>query len=69
MPNAISEFLVKTGQTKVRPDDVGQIARIIYESVAFQCAYSLRALEEISGRQIEYVYIVGGAGRIDFLNG
>ena len=68
MPNAISDFLVKTGQTKVRPDDVGQIARIIYESVAFQCAYSLRALEEISGRQIEYVYIVGGAGRIDFLN-
>ncbi|MBU9742246.1 hypothetical protein KTH81_00305 [Lachnospiraceae bacterium ASD3451] len=68
MPHAIAEFLIRTGQTRVREDDVGQIARIVYESVAFQCAYSIRALEEISGQQIDHVYIVGGAGRIDFLN-
>lgn len=68
MPTAISEYLRAHGQQQVKPNDIGQIARIIYESVALASACALAAVEYAGGKKADTVYAVGGASRVDFLN-
>jgi len=58
MPAMINEYLTKTGQKAV--DDRGQMIRIILESLAFNYRWVLEKLEEITGKQIDILHIVGG---------
>jgi sugar (pentulose or hexulose) kinase len=67
MPQAIVDFLARTGQPAPEKTDIGGIARIIYESIAMKCAYGIRVLENITGNPVRTVYLIGGAVGLDFL--
>ncbi len=69
MPLSIVQYLKRTGQADIEISEVGKIARIIYESIAMKCRYALDKLIEVSGREVEVLYIVGGASGIVLLNG
>lgn len=68
MPQEIVNYLRGTGQGEFDPADVGQIARIIYESVAFKCAYALETLKKATGKKVDTLYIIGGASAVTVLN-
>lgn len=68
MVESVLQFLIKTGQKVPAIDDIGQIARIIYESIAFKCRYSLEALKKTTGRCVDTLYTVGGSSNVAFLN-
>jgi len=58
MPSRISEFCGQTGQPE--PGDVGAVVRCILESLALKYRWVLERLEEMLGRRIARVHIVGG---------
>ncbi|UCH35600.1 MAG: rhamnulokinase [Armatimonadota bacterium] len=58
MPARIGEFCRETGQPE--PDDVGAVIRCILESLALKYRWVLERLEEMLGRRIARVHIVGG---------
>ncbi|MGO8694855.1 MAG: rhamnulokinase [Rectinemataceae bacterium] len=68
MPESISRFIERTGQGTVESDEIGQIARIVYESLAFRYRQGIEMTQEASGKKIGTIYIVGGGSRIDLLN-
>ncbi|MEJ5260692.1 MAG: rhamnulokinase family protein [Anaerohalosphaeraceae bacterium] len=66
MPAAINQYLTSTGQ---RPtEDKGQMIRIILESLAARYRQVLDWLEELLGRPIEVLHIVGGGTQNELLN-
>ena len=58
MPKRIAEYCVKTGQTP--PQDKGEIARCITESLALKYRMSMELLEKIKGSSIDVLHIIGG---------
>jgi sugar (pentulose or hexulose) kinase len=58
MPAKINRYLAETGQNKI--DDKAQMVRLILESLAFKYRYVMEAIEDVTGRQIEALHIVGG---------
>ncbi len=68
MTEAVVSWLEQTGQRRVGQNDVGQMARIIYESIAFKCRYGLEALQRTTGRRVDTLYVVGGTSKVAFLN-
>jgi len=68
MPSAISRLIKSTAGIAVDSGDVGQIARLLHEGIAFKCAYAIRCLERITGRRIDRIHVVGGVSGAGFLN-
>ncbi|MEG1516165.1 MAG: FGGY family carbohydrate kinase [Clostridia bacterium] len=68
MPQAIMDCLATHGQPSVKKDDVGQIARLIYEGIAYKCAYAIDCLEKVTGQTLDIIQVVGGASCVDMLN-
>lgn len=68
MPQMIVDYLRNTGQGEFEKTDVGQIARIVYESVALKCAYALETLKKATGKNVDTLYIIGGASAVTILN-
>lgn len=66
MPAKINKYLAGTGQKPT--DDKGQMARIIFESLAMKYRSEMEAIENISGREIDVLHIVGGGSRNGLLN-
>ena len=66
MVEKIRSFCRKTNQPV--PESVGQIARCIYESLALKYRWALERLEEIKGRRIDQLNIVGGGCQNRLLN-
>lgn len=62
----IQNYCLETNQ-KV-PETTGELARCIYDSLALCYAVELESLEEITGRKINTLHIVGGGSNNDFLN-
>jgi rhamnulokinase len=58
MPRAISEYCVKTGQAP--PENEGILIRICLESLALKYRWTLEKLEELTGRNLDVLHIVGG---------
>ncbi len=58
MPERIRQFCRDTGQPV--PQTEGEIIRTAAESLAFKCAYSIIGLEEIFGRTLDVIHMVGG---------
>ncbi len=58
MPEAIRAFCRKTGQPV--PDDRGAVIRCALESLALRFRQVLGMCEELNGRRIETIHIVGG---------
>ena len=61
MPGRIRRFCRATGQG--RPGEPGEVARCVIESLALKYRWSLERAEEITGRRVEVVHVVGGGVR------
>jgi len=66
MPARIRVFCQKTGQPV--PEDRGALVRCALESLALKYRWVLERLEEMLGRRLEPIYIVGGGTRNRLLN-
>ena len=58
MENKIKDFCRRTSQPI--PENVGQVARCFYESLALKYRHALEGLEKMKGQRIESLNIVGG---------
>ncbi len=58
MPKAIIDFCKEKNQ-KI-PDSIGQIARVIYESIAIKIWHNLMILEKVIHQKLDYIHIIGG---------
>jgi rhamnulokinase len=66
MPNRIAAYCREHGQST--PGEPGTFCRIILESLALRYRQVLENLEELTGRAIERIHIVGGGSRNALLN-
>jgi len=66
MVDEIRAFCRENGQGE--PASAGELARCIFESLAFLYRSTLAELETITGTPIEHIHIVGGGCQNDFLN-
>ena len=66
MPSKVQEACRRAGSTP--PSTPGEIVRVVLESLARTYADALTHLEEVTGRQIDTIHIVGGGSRNRFLN-
>ena len=66
MPAKVASYCRDTGQPE--PETPGQIARCILESLALLYRQSLDAVEELTGRKIAKLHIVGGGSQSALLN-
>jgi rhamnulokinase len=58
MPAMINKYLVEKGGKEI--NDKGQLIRVIFESLAFYYRRVLEILEEITGKKIDVLHLVGG---------
>ena len=66
MVEAIQDFCRSHGQKT--PETEGEIIRTILESLAFRYRWVLDKIEEMQGREIETLHIVGGGSQNQLLN-
>lgn len=66
MPQKIADYARETGQPV--PENIGQFVRCVLESLALKYRYVIEQLEEITGKAIRVVHIVGGGSQNAFLN-
>ena len=66
MPARIRDYCRETGQPV--PESVGQVARSIFESLAFKYHEVIDKLTALTGREIDHIQVVGGGSRNPFLN-
>ncbi|MFA4028556.1 MAG: hypothetical protein GDYSWBUE_000518 [Candidatus Fervidibacterota bacterium] len=65
MPYRMSKFCQSTSQQP--PETKGEFVRCALESLALKCRWVLDRLEELLGRKIEVVHVVGGGSRNSLL--
>ena len=65
MPSRIRDYCKETGQNLA--EEPGAVARCIFESLALKYRLVLEKAEEVSGRRVEAVHIVGGGAQNDLL--
>ncbi|MFP3090861.1 rhamnulokinase [Treponema sp. TIM-1] len=68
MPEAICAYLEKTRQGEVKPDDIGTISRIIYESLALKYRNVLERIQRAAHKTIRIIHVVGGGSKDRLLN-
>jgi rhamnulokinase len=66
MIRAIQEFCRSTGQRV--PKTEGEIAAVIYKSLALCYGNTVREIETITGKAYGSIHIVGGGSKADYLN-
>ncbi len=66
MPDRIQEFCRNTGQRV--PQTKGEILRVALESLALKYRWVLERTEELSGKRLEPVHIIGGGTKNRLLN-
>ncbi|MBI1938419.1 MAG: rhamnulokinase [Ignavibacteriales bacterium] len=65
MPEKIKTYLYETNQPV--KDKIGFIAGVIFESLAFTYRKTLKEIEEITGKEIEFLHVVGGGTQNELL--
>lgn len=65
MKEAFDAYYDKTGQTK--PHRFSDYLRSAYDSLCFSFRFHIEQLEELSGRSIEVLHLVGGGSQSDYL--
>lgn len=66
MTGAVRSFCRKTGQQV--PESPGELAQVVYRSLAVSYGEILRELEKAAGMQFEKLHIIGGGSNADYLN-
>jgi rhamnulokinase len=65
MPERINEYLRATGQSPVT--DKAVMIRVVLEGLALRARWVVEKLEQITGRKLEVIYMVGGGIRNELL--
>jgi rhamnulokinase len=65
MPAALADFCRKTGQPT--PQEPGPVVRCALESLALRYRWVLERLEELVGRKMEVIHVVGGGSQNSLL--
>lgn len=68
MPAAVRAAVLRDFGSAPAPDDVGAIARIIFQSMALKYRYYLQRLLQASGKRIDKIYILGGGSKNRLIN-
>ena len=70
MPERVNGQLRRRGLLELDPSaaNAGEVASMIFHSLAARYAEVLRLVERLSGRQFHHLYIVGGGSRNQLLN-
>ena len=66
MPHRIQGYCELTGQPV--PQGRGEISRVVYESLALRYRWAVDRLEEMTGKSIKVLHIVGGGSKNGLLN-
>jgi rhamnulokinase len=66
MPAQIQAFCRRTGQRV--PEGIGEIGRVVFESLAMRYRFVFQTLEKLHGQRLEQLHIVGGGCRNALLN-
>ena len=66
MKEAFDTFFNKTGQAA--PEHFGGYLLCAYDSLCFSFRYHIERLEQLSGRPIDVLHVVGGGSQSDYLN-
>jgi rhamnulokinase len=66
MPAKIAAFCRETGQPV--PETPGQVTRCVFESLALLYRQTLESMEQLTGRTIRKIHIVGGGSQSQLLN-
>lgn len=66
MTEEIRNYCRDSGQ-KV-PEEIGEVAAVIYQSLADSYAETVREIEKLTGRTYASINIVGGGANVDYLN-
>ena len=66
MTEAVKDYCSRTGQQV--PETLGEIATVIYASLAECYASSVKELEELTGRTYSRIHVVGGGSNAGYLN-
>lgn len=66
MIEAIKQYCQKTGQSV--PETVGELAAVVYRSLAQSYGETVKELETIAGRIYDSIHIIGGGSNAAYLN-
>ncbi len=66
MENAVKDYCRNAGQKA--PETVGEMASVIYQSLAESYADTISEIEAVSGKQFPCIHIIGGGANADYLN-
>ena len=66
MTEAIRDYCERTGQRI--PNSVGELATVIYQSLAESYGETVKEIEALTGKRYEAIHIVGGGANADYLN-
>lgn len=66
MIEEIKDYCRRTNQ--IVPESIGELATVIYQSLAESYAQTVREIETISGKHFEAIHIVGGGSNAAYLN-
>ena len=66
MPQKVADYCRRTGQYV--PQTVFETARCVYDSLAQSYKKHLAVLEELTGKKIDVLHIVGGGANNEMLN-
>ena len=66
MKAAFDAYFKKTSQSS--PDHFGGYLLCAYDSLCFSFRYHIEKLEQLSGKNIEVLHLVGGGSQSDYLN-
>ncbi|WP_199203781.1 rhamnulokinase family protein [Thermotoga sp. KOL6] len=65
MLRKMETYLRKTDQRII--EGIGEISRLIFESLAFNCRWIVEQVEELVGKEYDRIHVVGGAVRNELL--
>ena len=66
MIKAVQDFCANTGQQV--PETVGEIASVIYNSLAKCYGDTIKGLEKVTGKTYDRIHVVGGGSNAGYLN-
>lgn len=66
MTEEIGAACRESGQKE--PEGIGEVAAVIYNSLAKCYADAMKEIEEVTGRNFDCIYIIGGGANADYLN-
>ncbi len=66
MTETIRSYCKRTGQEV--PESLGELAKVVYQSLAASYGETKLQIEELTGRKFERLYIIGGGSNAAYLN-